>query len=145
MERKNLIEFLKNKERNLAVSYENVDVFSINGIRDTTLLKRINNVTIGRIEGISHFDKNVLFLGAGNRHFGAKMKDGFICVAQMLIGITLLDIRRIAHRKNFFIYDYENDTIVSICELCKGVPLDLIQDFDDYILNSPYSIQTSKT
>lgn len=143
MERKNLIEFLKNREHNLVVSHENVDVFSINGIRDTTLLKHIKNVTIDSLERISHFDINVLFLGAGNRHFGAKMKDGFICVAQMLIGITLLDIRRIAHRKNFFIYDYENDAIVSIYELCKGVSLDLIQDFDDYVLKSPYSIEVN--
>lgn len=138
---KNLREFLENRERNIVVTYENIATYSIGKNISRDLLIHIKKSSIENLERVSHIEKNVLFLSTANRHFGAKMKNGYINVAQMLIGIELLDIRRIASKQNFFIYDYENDSIVSIYELCKNIPFNLIEDFDDYVLKLPYSIQ----
>ena len=138
---KNLREFLENRERNIVVTYENIATYSIGENISRDLLVRIKKSSIDNLKRVSYIEKNVLFLSTTNRHFGAKMKNGYINVAQMIIGIELFDICRIASKQNFYIYDYENDAIVSIYELCKNTPFDLIGDFDDYVLKSPYAIQ----
>jgi len=144
MERQNLKNFLQDRNNNLLVSYENVDIYSINGNISTTLLKSIIKVSGERLERISHSDKKVLFLGLGNRHFGARMKNGYINPVQMLIGINLFGIRRVSIKPNFFIYDYENDAILSISELCGNITNEVIDDFDNYMLKSRYSIKTNQ-
>lgn len=145
MERQNLKKFLEDRNSNLLVSYENIDIYSIDGNIRTSLIKSIIKASGERLERISHFDKkNILFLCCGNRYFGARMKNGYINPVQMLIGINLLGIRRIAIRPNFFIYDYENDAILSISELCGNITNEIIDDFDNYTLKSNYSINTNQ-
>lgn len=145
MERQNLKKFLEDRNSNLLVSYENVDIYSIDGNISATLLKTIKEVSGDTLVRIAHFDKkNILFLGLGNRHFGARMKNGYINLVQMLIGINLLGIRRVSIKPNFFIYDYENDAILSISELCGNITNEIIDDFDNYTLKSNYSINTNQ-
>lgn len=145
MERQNLKKFLQDRDNNLLVSYENIDIYSINGNISTTLLKLIKEVSGDTLVRIAHFDKkNILFLGLGNRHFGARMKNGYINPVQMLIGINLFGIRRVSIKPNFFIYDYENDAILSISELCGNITNEITDDFDNYTLKSRYSIKTNQ-